>query len=121
MIATLTKEEEAACELLGMNKEELLKAKQREIDSLSDEEKNICRMMGVRPEDYARTKSNKDKRGAVYLSNVEKDVCRMMGVRPEDYARTKNSENIGAASNSQETASESTVVRKGFVKASSIW
>lgn len=81
MYATLTREEEKACELLGVDKDEFRKARQREIDSLSDIEKQVSEKMGVNPIDYLKIKKREDeeRRALQALSSDELKICQGTG------------------------------------------
>lgn len=91
MNATMTKEEEKACDLLGLNRNDFLRARQREIDSLSDVEKEACRQLGANPVDYLRTKKREqDERVAMNaLSRDELKACECTGIDFVDFYKDK--------------------------------
>lgn len=91
MQATMTKEEERACSLVGMNKNDFLRARQREIDSLTEVEKDSCRALGVNPVDYLKTKKrDKDEQVALNaLSYDEIKACQGTGIDFVEFYKDK--------------------------------
>ncbi|KAB2889326.1 MAG: hypothetical protein F9K32_13080 [Desulfobulbaceae bacterium] len=89
--ARLTREEEEACDLLGMDKNKLMIARQREIDALPEMEKQVCEKLGVNPLDYLKMKNleNEEQRALNSLSPDELKVCRATGMDPVEFFKNK--------------------------------